>query len=132
MKMVLTPEQQIFMMNLIFAMVTHFAHFEKVAMFSESSRPKVCTEENIETVQLNVKCKTNPNYLSGNCRSRLSYQCQLLKELFEKMLILDNSATAERYRNNILDVFITQLQLAQGYFNKTGLQHGRLFVICAS
>ncbi|KAJ3634958.1 hypothetical protein MTP99_007898 [Tenebrio molitor] len=97
-------------------MVTHFTHFEKVAVFSRSSRPKVCIEENIDTVQLNVKWKTNPNYLSGNCRSRLSYQCQLVKELFERILVLDDSVTAERYRNNILDVFITQLQLAQGYF----------------
>jgi prenyltransferase beta subunit len=34
----------------------------------------------------------------------------------ERILILDDLVTAERYRNNILDVFITQLQLAQGYF----------------
>jgi hypothetical protein len=47
-----------------------------------SGRPKVRTEENIETVER----KTNPNYLSGNCRSILSYQCQLVKELFEKTL----------------------------------------------
>jgi hypothetical protein len=57
-----------------------------------------------------------PHDLSGNCRSRLICQCQLVKELFERILILDDSVTAERYRNNILDVFITQLELAQGYF----------------
>jgi hypothetical protein len=32
-------------------MVTHFTHFEKVAVFSGSVRPKIRTEENIETVQ---------------------------------------------------------------------------------
>jgi glycerol-3-phosphate O-acyltransferase len=33
---------------------------------------------------------------------------------------LDDSVTAERYRNNIIDVFINQLQLAQGYFQQDG------------
>jgi hypothetical protein len=51
---------------------------------------------------INVEWKTNPNYLSGNFRSRLSYQCQHLKELFERILKI-------QYRNNILDVFINQL-----------------------
>jgi hypothetical protein len=32
-------------------MVTHFTHLEKVAVFSGSARPKVRTEENIETVE---------------------------------------------------------------------------------
>jgi hypothetical protein len=32
-------------------MVTHFTHFEKVAVFSGSTRFKVRTEENIETVE---------------------------------------------------------------------------------
>ncbi|KAJ3623382.1 hypothetical protein MTP99_019612 [Tenebrio molitor] len=90
-------------------MVTQFTHFEKVGVFSGS----------LEVVDLrfvlrnilrlsNVKWKTNPNYLSGNCRSRLSYQYQLVKELFERIL-------------NILDVFINQLhddELAQGYFQQ--------------
>jgi hypothetical protein len=90
-------------------MVTQFTHFEKVGVFGGS----------LEVVDLrfvlrnilrlsNVKWKTNPNYLSGNCRSRLSYQYQLVKELFERIL-------------NILDVFINQLhddELAQGYFQQ--------------
>jgi hypothetical protein len=32
-------------------MVTHFTHLEKVTVFSRSARPKVRTEENIETVK---------------------------------------------------------------------------------
>jgi hypothetical protein len=33
---------------------------------------------------------------------------------------LDDLITAGRYRNNITDVFINQLQLAQGYFQQDG------------
>jgi hypothetical protein len=32
-------------------MVTHFTRFEKVTLFSRSARPKVRTEENIETLK---------------------------------------------------------------------------------
>jgi hypothetical protein len=35
-------------------MVTQFTHFEKVAVFSVSARPKVRTEENTETVDNSV------------------------------------------------------------------------------
>jgi enterochelin esterase-like enzyme len=38
-------------------MVTHFTHFEKVAMFSGSARSKVRTEENIETVKRQMEDK---------------------------------------------------------------------------
>jgi hypothetical protein len=50
MRMIFTPEQQIFMIEPYFSngLVTHF---EKVAVFSRSARPKVRTEENIETVK---------------------------------------------------------------------------------
>jgi hypothetical protein len=65
-------------------MVTHFTYFEKVAVFSGSARLKVRTEENIDTVQRQMQ--DDSNYLSGNCRSRLSYQCQFVKELFERIL----------------------------------------------
>jgi hypothetical protein len=58
-------------------MVTHFTHFVKVAVFSGSSGRKVCTEENIETVQLNVKWKTNPNYLQ---HGRLRYVWQFFHD----------------------------------------------------
>jgi hypothetical protein len=51
MRMIFTPEQQIFMIEPYFPMVTHFTHFEKVTVFSRSARPKVRTEENIETVK---------------------------------------------------------------------------------
>jgi hypothetical protein len=61
------------------------------------------------------KVKWNPNYPSGNCRSRLSMStCQRIVRKD-----LDDSVTAERYRNNILDVFINQLQLTQGYFHSS-------------
>jgi hypothetical protein len=99
-------------------MVTQFTHFEKVAVFSGS----------LEVVDLrfvvrkilrlsNVKWKTNPNYLSGNCCSRLSYH---LSASTCQRIVRKDSVTAERYRNNILDVFINQLLLAQGYFQQDG------------
>jgi hypothetical protein len=81
-----------------------------VAVFSGSDQSKIRTEENIATVERQLEDKPQLSL------RQLSQQCQLVKELFERMLILDDSVTAERYRNNILDVFITQLQLAQGYF----------------
>jgi glycerol-3-phosphate O-acyltransferase len=84
-------------------MVTQFTHFEKVAVFSESLevRPKVASLR------------------------QLSQQTELSVSTCQKIVRkdLDDSVTAERYRNNILDVFINQLQLAQ---------HGRLFVICGN
>jgi hypothetical protein len=79
-------------------MVTHFTHFEKVAVFSGSVQPKVRTEENIETVQgrmeaevvdikfvlrkiltvqLKVKWNTYPNYLILSQQTELSVStCQ--------------------------------------------------------
>jgi hypothetical protein len=65
----------------------------------------------------NVEWKTNPNYLSGNCRSRLSYQCQLCQRIVRNYL--EDSVTAERYWNNIFDVFINQLH-DDGYFQQDG------------
>jgi hypothetical protein len=49
MRMIFTPEQQIFMIELYFS--NGHTHFEKVTVFSRSARPKVRTEENIETVK---------------------------------------------------------------------------------
>jgi hypothetical protein len=69
MKMIFIPEQKIFMVESYFPMVTHF---EKVTVFSRSTRPKVRTEKTLRLSK--VKWKTNPNYLLGNYRSRLSYQ----------------------------------------------------------
>jgi hypothetical protein len=76
MTMIFTPEQQIFMTE------PYFSNGDTLHTFRESARPKVCTEENIDC----QTWKTNPNYLSGNCRSRLSYQCQFVKGLFERIL----------------------------------------------
>jgi hypothetical protein len=67
--------------------------------------PKVRTEENIETVQSQME---DAPQLSLR---QLSQQTEL------------SVSTAERYRNNILDVFINQLnddELAQGYFQQDG------------
>jgi hypothetical protein len=64
-KMVFAPEQQIFM---IFAMVTQFTHFKNVQRKPGNLRfvlRKILTLSN-------VKWKTNLNYPSGNCRSRLN------------------------------------------------------------
>jgi hypothetical protein len=106
MKMVFSPEQKIFMIEYYFRN-GHTVHILRESGSAQrkpgSGRPKVRTEENIETVQLNVKWKMNPNYLSGNCRSTLSYQCQ---KIVRKDL--EDPVTAERYRNNNLDVFINQ------------------------
>ncbi|KAH0822733.1 hypothetical protein GEV33_000059 [Tenebrio molitor] len=62
------------------------------------------TEENIETVKRQMEDKP---------------------QLFEMILIFDDSITAQRYRNNILDVFITQLQLAQGLTSLTDVNSSR-------
>jgi hypothetical protein len=70
MKMIFTPEQKILMIEPYFR--NGQTHFEKVAVFSGSARSKVRTKENIETVECQME---DPNYLSGNCRIRLSYQC---------------------------------------------------------
>jgi hypothetical protein len=57
---------------------------------------------------------------------------------FSRLDDLEYSVTAERYRNNILDVSISQLHddnWLMGIFNKTGLQpilHEVLFVICGN
>jgi glycerol-3-phosphate O-acyltransferase len=53
---------------------------------------------------------------------QLSQQTELSLSTCQRIVRkdLDNSVTAERYRNNILDVFINQLQLVQGYFQQDG------------
>jgi hypothetical protein len=49
MRMIFTPEQQIFMIEPYLS--NGHTHFKKVTVFSRSARPKVRTEENIETVK---------------------------------------------------------------------------------
>jgi ribosomal protein S25 len=81
-----------------------------------SDRPKVRTEEHIETVQRQVK-----NELQLSLR-QLSQETELSVSTCQRIVLkhLDDSVTAERYRNNILDVFINQLQRAQVYFQQDG------------
>jgi hypothetical protein len=64
--MVFTPEQQILMIE------SYFRNGHTVHTFrgSGSARPKVRTEENIDTVQRQMEVKRQ--ILSSNCRSRLS------------------------------------------------------------
>jgi hypothetical protein len=81
-----------------------------------SSRPKVRTEENIETVQRQMEEEPRSSL------RQLWQQTELTMSTCQKIVQknLDDSVTAERYRNNILDVFVNQLQLAQGYFQYDG------------
>ncbi|KAJ3631575.1 hypothetical protein MTP99_012694 [Tenebrio molitor] len=85
-KMVFTPEQKIFMMNLIFAMVIQFTHFEEVVEIRFVLRKILRLS--------NVKWKTNFNYLSVAAELSVS-TCQriVLKDV-------SYSVTAERYGNN--------------------------------
>jgi hypothetical protein len=108
-------------------MVTHFTHFEKVTVFSRSARPKLRTEENIDC----QTWKTNPIYLSLR---QLSQQTELSVSICQRIVRkdLEDSVTAERYRNNILHVFTINSNWLKGIFNKMGLQHARLFVICGN
>jgi hypothetical protein len=106
-------------------MVTHFTHFEKVTVFSRSARPKVGTEENIET----VKRERRTPIISLR---QLSQQTELSVSTCERIVRkdLEDSVTAERYRNNILDVFTMNSNWLKGISNKTGLQHARLRNLC--
>jgi glycerol-3-phosphate O-acyltransferase len=65
---------------------------------------------------------------------QLSQQTELSVSTCERIVRkdLEDSVTAERYRNNILDVFTVNSYWLKGIFNKTGLQHARLFVICGN
>jgi hypothetical protein len=78
MKMVFTPEQKIFMIESYFhkAQTVHtFRKSGSVQRKPGSGRLKVCTEKNIETVQRQME-------------NEQSYQCQLVKELFESILMI--------------------------------------------
>jgi hypothetical protein len=63
---------------------------------------------------------------------QLSQQTELSVSIRQRIVRkdLEDSVTAERYRNNILDVFTINSNWLNGIFNKTGLQHARFFVIC--
>jgi hypothetical protein len=95
MKMIFTPEQKIFMIEPYFRNGHTLHTFRESGSVQRKCSIQSSTEENIETVKRQMEDKP---------------------QLFGRILILDDSVTAERYRNNILGVFITQLQLAQGYF----------------
>jgi methylphosphotriester-DNA--protein-cysteine methyltransferase len=88
---------------------SYFRNGHTFHIFRESyrSRPKVRTQENIDTVQR---------------LGQLLQQTELTVSTCQRIVRkdLEDSVTAERYWNNILDVFINQLQLAQGYFQQDG------------
>jgi hypothetical protein len=109
-------------------MDTHFTHFEKVTVFSKSARPKVRTEENIETVKRQMEDEPQLSL------RQLSQETELSVSICQRIVRkdLEDSVTAERYRNNILDVYKINSNWLKGIFNKTGLQHARLFVICGN
>jgi malate synthase len=52
----------------------------------------------------NAEWKTNPNYLSGDCHSRLSYQCQPVRGLFERILAC--TPTKSRFTKNCCHLII--------------------------
>jgi hypothetical protein len=106
--MVFTPEQQILMIE------SYFRNGHAVHAFRESGSawPKVRTEENIDTVQRQME--DEPQLSLGQLSQQIELTVSVCQRIVRKDL--EDSVTAERYRNNILDVFITQLQLAQGYF----------------
>jgi hypothetical protein len=97
-------------LNLIFPMVTHFTRFEKVTLFSRSARPKVRTEENIETLK---RGRRTPIISQATVAADWVISVNLLK---------DCSKGSWRFSNSwkILEqhswCFHNQLQLAQGYF----------------
>jgi glycerol-3-phosphate O-acyltransferase len=115
-------------LNLIFPMVIHFTHFEKVTVFRTSARPKVRTEENIETVKRQMEDEPQLSL------RQLSQQTELSVLICQRIVRkdLEDLVTAERYRNNILHVFTINSNWLKGIFNKTGLQHARIFVICGN
>jgi hypothetical protein len=115
-------------LNLIFPMVIHFTHFEKVTVFRTSARPKVRTEENIETVKRQMEDEPQLSL------RQLSQQTELSVLICQRIVRkdLEDLVTAERYRNNILDVFTINSNWLKGIFNKTRLQHARIFVICGN
>jgi glycerol-3-phosphate O-acyltransferase len=59
---------------------------------------------------------------------QLSQQTELSVSTCERIVRKDHEdlVTAERYRNNILDVFTVNSYWLKGIFNKTRLQHARL------
>jgi hypothetical protein len=93
---------------------------------------KVRTEENIEPVQCRMKDESQLSL------GQLSLQTEVSVSTCQRIVRkdLEDSATAEKYRNNIFDVFINQLDDDElGICDKTGLQpiqHVRLFVICGN
>jgi hypothetical protein len=65
---------------------------------------------------------------------QLSQQTELSVLICQRIVRknLEDLVTAERYRNNILDVFTINSNWLKGIFNKTRLQHARIFVICGN
>jgi hypothetical protein len=71
----------------------------------------------------NVKCVCQLSL------GQLSQQTELTVSTCQRIVPndLEDSVTAERYWNNILDVFINQLQSGQGYFQQDGATAREIF-----
>jgi AraC-like DNA-binding protein len=108
---------------------SYFRNGHTFHIFRESyrSRPKVRTQENIDTVQRQMEEERQLSL------GQLLQQTELTVSTCQRIVRkdLEDSVTAERYWNNILDVFINQLQLAQGYFQQDGAtaRETSLFVV---
>jgi hypothetical protein len=102
--------------------VVRYEHFSETLRYtvhrfrkSGSGRPKVRTEENIETVQRRMEDEPRLSLRQLSQQTELSVsRCQRIVRNY-----LEDSVTAERYWNNIFDVFITQLH-DDGYFQQDG------------
>jgi hypothetical protein len=79
-----------------------FHRFRERGSVQRKPGPKVRTEENIETVQRRMEDEPQLSF------RRLSQQTELSVSTYQRIVRkdLEDSVTAERYRNNILDVFI--------------------------
>jgi hypothetical protein len=99
-----------------------------------------------ESDSVQQKCSTQSSYWEKywDCQNlqdepqlslrQLSQQTELSVSICQRIARkdLEDSVTAERYRNNILDVFTINSNWLKGIFNNTELQHARLFVICGN
>jgi hypothetical protein len=103
----------------------HNGHTFHTFRESYRSRAKVRTQENFNTVQRQMEEERQLSL------GQLLQQTELTVSTCQRIVVVEDSVTAERYWNNILDVFINQLQLAQGYFQQDGAtaRETSLFVV---
>jgi AraC-like DNA-binding protein len=126
MRMIFTPEQQIFMIEPYFSNGHTLHRFRESDIVQRSARPKVRLGKILRLSNVEDEPQLSLR--------QLSQQTELSVSTCERIVRkdLEDSVTAERYRNNILDVFTINSNWLKGIFNKTDLQHARLFVICVN